>query len=177
MNILVLKSSPHVHGSSNLLADSLIKGARKKGHTVETIDVAKASLHPCLACDACGMNGTCVQNDDMHHIQEKLLTCDLAVFVTPLYYFGFSAQMKTMIDRFYSFNAQLSTRHLQTVLVAAAWDANDWTMRELRSHYETLCRYLHFQDRGMVLGVGCGTPSMTAHSPYVRQAYELGLSL
>lgn len=113
----------------------------------------------------------------MHHIQEKLLTCDLAVFVTPLYYFGFSAQMKTMIDRFYSFNAQLSARHLQTVLVVAAWDANDWTMRELRSHYETLCRYLHFQDRGMVLGVGCGTPSMTAHSSYVRQAYELGLSL
>ncbi len=25
MNILVLKSSPHVHGSSNLLADSFMK--------------------------------------------------------------------------------------------------------------------------------------------------------
>lgn len=177
MNILVLKSSPHVHGSSNLLADSFIKGAKEKGHQVEEIDVAKASLHPCLGCDACGMHGVCVQKDDMAHIAEKLLACDLAVFVTPLYYFGFSAQMKMMIDRFYSFNSELSAKGLKTVLIAAAWDANDWTMQELRSHYETLCRYLHFDNCGMVLGVGCGTPAMTKRSAFVEQAYRLGASL
>ena len=27
---------------------------------------------------------------------------------------------------------------------------------------------------GMVLGKGCGTPSMTQHSKYPEQAYELG---
>lgn len=30
---------------------------------------------------------------------------------------------------------------------------------------------------GMVLGKGCGTPSMTLHSKYPEQAYELGKKL
>ena len=30
MNILVIESSPHKHGSSNLLADSFLSAARRK---------------------------------------------------------------------------------------------------------------------------------------------------
>lgn len=29
----------------------------------------------------------------------------------------------------------------------------------------------------MILGKGCGTPAMTAASPYMKEAYELGRSL
>lgn len=38
MNILVIESSPHKHGSSNLLADSFIRGAEETGHTVTVFD-------------------------------------------------------------------------------------------------------------------------------------------
>lgn len=48
------------------------------------------------------MSGPCVQKDDMAKLREMLLAADMAVFVTPLYYFGFSAQLKTVIERFYS---------------------------------------------------------------------------
>ena len=36
---------------------------------------------------------------------------------------------------------------------------------------------LHFEDMGMVLGYGCGTPSMTRASKCPDQAYQLGKSL
>ena len=110
----------------------------------------------------------------MARVREQLLASDLAVFVTPLYYFGISAQLKMVIDRFYSFNGELTAKKLKTVLIAAAWDSNDWTMRELQSHYQTLCRYLHFQDQGMILGVGCGTVSMTKATEFPDKAYALG---
>ena len=100
----------------------------------------------------------------------------MAVFVTPLYYFGMSAQLKTVIDRFYSFNGALTEKHLKTALVAA-WDSNGWTMRQLEAHYKVLCRYLNFEDRGMILGTGCGTVSMTRGGKFPKLAYELGKSL
>ena len=38
-------------------------------------------------------------------------------------------------------------------------------------------RYINFEDRGMVLGHGCGTPQMTARSRYSEEAYRLGKGL
>ncbi len=148
MNILVIESSPHKHGSSNLLADNFIRGAEEKGHNITVFDAASADIRPCKGCDFCGMNGSCSQKDDMAELSGLLLKTDMAVFVTPLYYFGFSAQMKAVVDRFYSFTGRLSSRGLKTALIVAAWDSNDWTMKDVKAHYETLCRYMHFKDQG-----------------------------
>ena len=177
VKILMIESSPHKHGSSNLLAEQFIKGARESGHQVAVFDAARANLHPCLGCDSCGMAGPCVQRDDMADLQEMLLQADMAVFVTPLYYFGMSAQLKMVIDRFYSITGMLSSKNMKTALIAAAWDSNDWTMENLSAHYQTLCRYLNFQDQGMILGLGCGTVPMTKQSPFLNQAHEFGKSL
>ena len=177
MKILVIKSSPHRKGSSNLLADNFIRGAQEAGHQVSEFDAAKADLHSCLGCDGCGMSAPCVQKDDMAVLREQILAADMAVFVTPLYYFGMSAQMKMVIDRFYSFNGRLTAKGLKTALIVAAWDSNDWTMTDISAHYETLCRYLNFQDQGQILGIGCGTVSMTQGTRFPQAAYELGKSL
>lgn len=177
MKILVIESSPHKNGSSNMLAEQFIRGAKEAGHTVTVFDAAKAEIHPCLGCDVCGMSGPCCQNDDMAGLKEQILGSDMAVFVTPLYYFGMSAQLKKVIDRFYSFNGKLSAKGLKTALIVAAWDSRDWTMRDISSHYQTLCKYLNFENQGMVLGFGCGTVSMTEKSSYLQEAYKLGKSL
>lgn len=174
MDILVIESSPHKHGSSNLLAGEFIRGACDAGHTVTVFDAGHANLHPCMGCDACGMSGPYVQADDMAGLREMLLGTDMVVFVTPLYYFGFSAQLKTVIDRFYSFNGRLAAKRLKTALIVAAWDSNSWTMQDVKAHYETLCRYLEFDSIGEILGTGCGTVSMTKHTKFPQQAYELG---
>lgn len=177
MNILVIESSPHKHGSSNLLASEFIRGTEETGHSVRVFDAGRADIHPCRGCDACGMSAPCIQKDDMVELRNAILSADMAVFVTPLYYFGMSAQLKTVIDRFYSFNGQLSAKGLKTALIVAAWDSNDWTIRDISSHYQTLCRYLNFKDQGMILGTGCGSVSMTKGSKFPKQAYEFGKSL
>ena len=174
MKILVIESSPHKHGSSNLLAAEFRRGAEEAGHDVTVFDAGHTKLNPCLGCGACGMSGPCVQKDDMTVLREQLLDSDMAVFVTPLYYFGFSAQMKTVIDRFYSFNGQLTEKGLKTALIVAAWDSNSWTMQDVKTHDETLGRYLNFQNQGEILGVGCGTVQMTKRTRFPQEAYAMG---
>lgn len=177
MKIVVLESSPNQHGSSNFLAEHFIRGAEEVGHTVEIIDAAHADLHPCTGCIHCGYEGPCVQKDDMEQFRRQILAADMLVFVTPLYYYGMSAQLKVLIDRFCAINSSITQKHMKSALLAAAWNADSWTFEALEAHYKTLVRYLHFNDQGMVLGKGCGTLVMTKGSRYPAEAYRLGKSL
>ena len=63
------------------------------------------------------------------------------------------------------------------MLLAVAWNSDDWTFDALKTYYDTLVRYCHFEDKGMILGYGCGTPSMTRNSKYIDESYELGKSI
>ncbi len=174
MKIVVLEGSPNKNGSSNLLADRFQQGAEKAGHAVEVIDAAHADIHPCTGCIHCGYEGPCVQKDDVEGIRRKILDADMVVFVTPLYYYGISAQLKVLIDRFCAFNSSIQRKHMKSALLAVAWNSDSWTFEALEAHYKTLVRYLNLEDMGMVLGAGYGTPSMTQHSPFPQRAYDLG---
>lgn len=177
MDIVVLMGSPNRKGSTSILTEQFARGARERGHRVQVVDAAHSRIHPCTGCVACGYEGTCVQRDDMDNVREMILQADMLVFATPVYYYGMSAQLKTVIDRFCAFNSSLTRKHIRSALLAVAWNSDDWTMSVLQSHYETLVRYLSMQDQGMVLGVGCGTPAMTEGTVYPKLAYELGRSL
>ena len=177
MKIIVLMGSPNPKGSTSILVEQFRRGAEEGGHAVEVIDVCRADVHPCIGCVRCGYEGPCVQKDDVEEIRRKLLNADMVVFATPLYYYGMTAQLKTVIDRFCAYNSSLNSRHLKSALLTVAWNADDWTFEALEAHYKTLVRYINFEDKGMVLGYGCGTPSMTQHSKYPQEAYRLGKSL
>lgn len=109
----------------------------------------------------------------MFELNPHLIDADLVVLCTPLYYFGFSAQLKLVIDRFYAINSQLHSPR-DAVLLAAAWNTNDWTFPALEHHYETLVRYMGWRDVGRVVGIGCGTRSSTEASEFPQLAYALG---
>ena len=177
MKITILEGSPHKKGSSNLLAEQFIKGAEEAGHMFSVLDVALMDIHPCMGCGHCGMNGTCVFKDDNAVVREALLHADMAVFVTPIYYFGMSAQLKMAVDRFYSYTTVLSGKHLKTALITAAWDSDEDVMPYTAQHYQKLCRYMNFEDCGMILGTGCGTPELTKKTEHMKAAYALGKSL
>ena len=177
MKITVLMGSPNRNGSTAILVENFARGAEEAGHAVDVVDVCHANIHPCTGCVKCGYEGPCVQKDDVEVIRKKLLASDMVVFATPLYYYGMTAQLKTVVDRFCAYNSSLNSRHLKSALLTVAWNADDWTFEALEAHYKTLVRYINFRDCGMVLGYGCGAPSMTRRSRYPQQAYQLGRSL
>lgn len=177
MKIVVLMGSPNKNGSTNILIREFERGATEAGHEVVVIDTAHTVVRACTGCIVCGYNGPCVQKDEMEQIKAQILSADMLVFATPLYYYGMSAQLKTVVDRFCAFNGSIQNKHMRSALLTVAWNSDSWTFEALELHYKTLVRYLNFKDMGMVLGRGCGTPSMTKSSKYPAEAYKLGKSL
>ena len=177
MKIVILMGSPNRKGSTAMLVGHFVNGASEAGHDCEVVDVCHMDIHPCTGCGRCGYEGPCVQKDDMQAVRAKLLQCDMVVFATPLYYYGMSAQLKMVVDRFCAFNSSLNSRRLKSALLTVAWNADDWTFDALTAHYKTLVRYIRLRDMGMVLGYGCGTTGMTRSSGYPEAAYRLGKGL
>ncbi|MBQ7257340.1 MAG: flavodoxin family protein [Abditibacteriota bacterium] len=177
MNIYVIKSSPHKYSSSGLLADEFIKGTKENGHSVEVFDAGHKKIEPCSACDYCLENGSCFKKDDMKEAEKGILESDMVVFVTPLYCFGVSAQLKLVWDRFYSFAQKIMDKKIKTVFICAGGDDVDWAFEAIELHYKTFARYIHFEDCGIILAKGCGTTELTKNSKYMQDAYELGKSL
>ena len=145
-------------------------------HEIFRFNSAFEDIHPCQGCDHCGMNGPCIQNDAIEQtLMPKLIGADLIVLITPLYYYGMSAQIKTVVDRFYSRTGSLHRK--KSILMATAYNSADWTMEALVHHYETLVRYMEWQDIGKVLAIGCGSRPIIERTEFPNQAYQIGYNL
>lgn len=176
MHIVVITGSPHQEGTSFLLADTFTEGARSAGHTVFRFNANFEDIHPCQGCDHCGMDGDCFYNDAIQtKLMPEMLRADLLALITPLYYYGMSAQLKTVVDRFYSRTGRLHGK--KSILMATAYNSADWTVTALVDHYDTLVRYMEWQDMGKVLAIGCGSRSLIERSQFPDQAFRLGASL
>lgn len=176
MKILVLTGSPRKNGNSNTLADSFIKGATEAGHEVVRFDSAFKNVHPCIACNSCGMDGPCVFKDDFEFVRDNIVTADTVVFATPMYYFGISAQLKAVIDRFYAINGKIHRPKKAMLLMTYANTAASQA-KPIESHYKVLLDYLGWQDAGQVIASGVWQAGAVNGTPFVKQAYELGKSL
>ena len=176
--VLILTGSPHSQGTTAFLADEFCIGAKEAGHEVVRFETAKLDIHPCIGCYHCRKNdGRCVYDDDMSQIYPHLLTADAVVLVTPLYYFNMTAQLKCTIDRFFSVNPVLRETPKKLFLIAAGNDKDDWAMDTLKVNFHAICRYLYWQEGGMVLAYGSNTRKDVENSEYQTAVRNLGAGL
>ncbi|MBQ7651957.1 MAG: flavodoxin family protein [Victivallales bacterium] len=173
MKILVLTGSPRKGGNSATLADHFIKGAKEAGHSIERFDAAFKKVHPCIACNSCGMDGPCVFKDDFEFVRKHIIDADCVVFATPMYYFGISAQLKAVIDRFYAINGSIHVPKKAVLLMTYANTAASEAV-PIKSHYEVLLKYLGWTDAGQVIAPGVWPVGAIARTKYPEQAYLLG---
>jgi multimeric flavodoxin WrbA len=97
--VLVITTSLRARSNSDRLAEELIRGAADAGHDVERISLKGKEIRFCIGCLACQKTQKCVLKDDAAEIAEKVKNADTLVFVTPIYYYEMSGQMKTLLDR------------------------------------------------------------------------------
>ena len=177
MKIVVLTGSPRRNGNTNHLAGQFIKGAEEAGHEVYRFDCAQRKVSSCIACNRCGMNGQCIFSDDFEELRPHLVAADMVVFATPMYYFGFSSQLKAVIDRFYALNGQIKGNVKLSALLMAYADTAPEEAEPMLSHYHTLLRYLGWKDSGTVVAAGMWPAGAVNGTGYSRRAYELGRKL
>ncbi len=174
--ILVLTGSPRRNGNSNTLASQFIKGAAEAGHEVARFDAAFRRVTPCSACNSCGMNGPCVFRDDFEFVREHIVDADVVAFVTPMYYFGISAQLKAVIDRFYAINGQIHVPKKAVLMMTYADTAASEAV-PITTYYEVLINYLGWEDAGRVIAGGVWSVGAVNRTRFMDDAYRLGLSL
>ena len=97
--VLVITTSLRARSNSDVFAERLIAGAADAGHEVENISLKRKEIRYCSGCLACQKTQKCVQKDDAVEIAERVKEADTLVFVTPIYYYEMSGQMKTLLDR------------------------------------------------------------------------------
>ena len=97
--VLVITTSLRAKSNSDRLAEELIRGAKEAGNEVENISLKGKEIRFCIGCLNCQKTQKCIQKDAAIEIAEKMKNADALVFVTPIYYYEMSGQMKTLLDR------------------------------------------------------------------------------
>ena len=177
MKILILTGSPRKNGNSNFLVDNFIKGAQEKGHSIVQFDSAFKNVHPCVACNKCNMGaGECVFKDDFEDVKKNIVDADMVVFASPMYYFGISAQLKSVIDRFYGINDKIHVPKKSALILTYA-DSAEIEAEPIKSHFERLNKYLGWYEVGQIIAKGVWQAGAVNGTGYPEEAYELGKSL
>ena len=79
----------------------------------EVIELKNMNISHCVGCFGCWKvtPGQCVIRDDMDIIRDKIMESDNIILSFPLYFFGVSSKMKTMLDRLLPFKMPYKGRH------------------------------------------------------------------
>ena len=176
MNILILSGSPRKAGNTELLVEAFVKGAAEHHH-MEIVSVRDYKVNPCLGCNACfKTNGICAQKDDVSAIYEKMSQADMLVIASPVYFYGISAQLKAVIDRFHNpIRDSFHINKMALLLVGAAslpelFDA-------ILTEYNLCLNFFNIEDAGKVLVRGVKEKGDINNTDALNEAYRLGCSI
>ena len=176
MKILIISGSPRKGGNTELLAEAFAKGAAEHHH-VEIASVRDYKVNPCLGCNACfKTNGICAQKDDKSPIYEKMNQADMLVIASPVYFYGISAQLKAVIDRFHNpIRDSFHIKKMALLLVGAAslpelFDA-------ILTEYNLCLKFFGIEDVGNVLVRGVKDKGDINNTDALNEAYRLGESI
>lgn len=180
--IMIFNGSPRVNGNTEALIDAFIQGAEEAGNTVAKFNLREMNIHPCIGCIKGGKNpdSPCVQKDDMDKIYPVYKDADIFVLASPLYYWSFSAQMKTAFDRIFAvseMNDGYKTPYKECMMLIAAEGTGDRNFAPMVDYYESLLKHLGWTDRGKVLAGGVLEVGDIKGHPAVEEARRLGASI
>ena len=177
MNILIISGSPRKGGNTDLLVDAFARGASEHHH-VDIIFVRDYKVNPCFGCNACfnKEDHICAQKDDMPAIYEKMSRADMLVIASPVYFYGISAQLKAVIDRFHNpIRDSFHIKKMALLLVGAAslpelFDA-------ILTEYNLCLEFFNIEDAGKVLVRGVKDKGDIKGTRFLDDAYQLGTSI
>ena len=99
MKMLVVLGSPRKGGNGETLARKVAEAVELGGGTVEYVRLNNLNLRPCQGCGGCDKTGNCVVKDDMIPLFQTADEADRILLVSPVYFYGLSAQCKIFGDR------------------------------------------------------------------------------
>lgn len=171
--ILIISASPREGGNSDSLCDEFGRGASQAGHMVEKIRLSEKNINYCTGCCSCVYDpGSCVQDDDMAEILDKLLAADVLVLASPVYFLTFNGQMKTFIDRVCPVYSRVRDTDVYFIASAAGGKRS---IDSVVQGFRVFTSCLDVREKGIISITGVWDDNRTPGSPALRKAYAAGL--
>jgi multimeric flavodoxin WrbA len=178
--ILIIAASPRKNSNSTILALKAAEAVESSGGEADVVQIGNLRIGPCNACDLCrtGSREGCVIDDDMQPLYQKIRDSEGIIFVTPIYWFNVSAQMKLFIDRTYALrdgsNYGFTGKDVGVIVTYEDEDVYaSGGVNALRS-FQDIFAYVRANPVGMVYG-SVGKPGeVKSDTELLEKAYYLG---
>jgi len=179
--ILAVIGSPRRNGNTHILVSKIAEAARAGGAVVDELFLGDLTIRECDGCHACWKGKECSKDDDMRAIYPAIIRSDVIIFGTPVYWYGPTALMKALIDRFVYFNCPENRQKIKglSAVLAVPFEEDDLeTSRGVVDFFQKSLAYLEVELLGQIIVPGVGEKgAIRSRSQSLKQAYDLGLKL
>ncbi len=169
MKILSIFGGPRSKGNTATILSWVEEELADRGHQIERVILSKQKVNGCLGCLKCEENADepgCIQKDDGAEIINRIIASDAVIYATPLYFWGFSAQIKALIDRCYCLHRSIcgSSGHTSFVegqhqaLIITAADPFENNAEQILTSFQRMLVYNKAKCSGELLVHNCTNP-------------------
>ncbi|UCB50556.1 MAG: flavodoxin family protein [Deltaproteobacteria bacterium] len=123
MKVTTILGSPRKKGNTATVLGWFEQEAKGQGHDIYKINIVESDVKGCLGCRSCEKVTDypgCVQKDDAMAIFDRMIEADAVVYASPLFCWGFTSQIKALIDRHFCLVKNYSTPEHKSFLEGKA---------------------------------------------------------
>ena len=144
---------------------------------MEKVFLASKNIGYCRGCGVCNSTRQCVQRDDMEEILAKMVSADVIVLATPVYFYSMDGQMKTFIDRTVPRYTEIRNKDFYFIMTAADTEKENLerTMEAFRGFTEDCLDGA--REAGIIYGTRAWQAGEIRATDAYDEAYEMGKSV
>ena len=181
MKTLCLLGSPRRGGNSDTLADSFLRHARSVGAETEVVALSDLNYSGCVNLFECKSGSDkCGLQDDLAAVLQSIVQSRVLVLASPIYFTQVSGQLKTAIDRMFSFlvpdypnvspaSRLVGERHV--VLVQTQGEGED-RYADVLTNFAPAFNSLGFSEQHLIRAWGVREPDAVKNSPHFLKQTE-----
>lgn len=136
MKAILISGSPREEGNTEYLLNHCSTILKDKNIDAEVISLAGKEIKGCLGCGWCRQNNVkkCINDkDDFMPILEKMLTADIIILGSPVYFGSATPELMALIDRagFIGRSNQLFSRKIGAAITVGRRAGQNFTFSQL----------------------------------------------
>ena len=139
MKVLIINASPR-KGNTFAAVNAFAEGV-PSNNEIEILEAYKYNISPCRACLACENKKGCIAKDDTNLVIDKIEAADVIIFATPVYWWGMSAQLKLIVDKFYCKQGLLKGKKIGVIAIGAS-PVSNVQYELIHSQFDCIAKYL-----------------------------------
>ena len=163
MEIVCVLGSPRSNGNSTAIVNKFCDTARKKGANVKLYELNQLNYKGCQGCMACKTKSDrCVVDDDLAPVLNSIFDADVLVMSSPVYMGEVTGQLKSFIDRTFSFlNPEYLTNPKPSrlpegkkALIVMTQGAPEEMFKDIHTRLEMMLQRYGFVETNTIRGCG-----------------------